>query len=149
MTRRSAPKGNPKVTTTPIGRDVDLGREDVRLRSGRRLTQELADELVKGVRTAGARPSLSGEATRSPQIAFPVPAELRERAPRIVAAEGKTLSQLAREALEQRLAGPAVHSRRLHRHVRGMATLKRHNGCQPGRLDHAVRQTARRSKLVR
>jgi predicted HicB family RNase H-like nuclease len=102
MTRRSAPK---VTTTTPIGRDVDLAHEEVRLRSGRRLTQALADELVEEVRKAGGRPSLSGEATRSPQIAFRVPAELRERAARVAAAEGKTVSQLAREALEQRLAG--------------------------------------------
>ena len=98
MTRRSAPK---VTTTTPIGRDVDLAREDVRRPSGQRLTQELAEEVHK----AGGRPSLSGAPSRSPQIALRVPAELRERAARVAAAEGKTVSQLAREALEQRLAG--------------------------------------------
>ncbi len=102
MTRRSAPK---VTTTTPIGRDVDLAREDVRRPSGQRLTQELADELAEEVHKAGGRPSLSGAPSRSPQIAFRVPAERRERAARVAAAEGKTVSQLAREALEQRLAG--------------------------------------------
>jgi len=96
----------PLVTTeVPIGPDVDLDREDVRLRSGKRLTSKLAEEIVEEVRRAGGRPSLSGDATRSPQIAFRVPAELRDRAAEVAAAEGKTVSQLAREALEARLVG--------------------------------------------
>lgn len=40
---------------------------------------------------------------RSPQIAFRVPPEIRERAERAAADEGRTVSQLAREALEARL----------------------------------------------
>jgi len=51
------------------------------------------------------RPSLSGTAT-SPQIAFRVAATLRERAAAVAAREGKTISQLAREALEERIAHP-------------------------------------------
>jgi hypothetical protein len=43
--------------------------------------------------------------TRSPQVAFRVPVEVRDRAAEIAAAEGKTVSQLAREALEARLVG--------------------------------------------
>lgn len=96
----------PRIDTgTPIGPDVDLDHEDVRLESGRRLTAEVAEEIVEEVRRAGGRPSLSGEPTRSPRIAFRVPPELRDRAARVAEAEGKTVSQLAREALEQRLAG--------------------------------------------
>lgn len=96
----------PRVTrTTPIGPDVDLGREDVRLPSGKRLTDQVVGEIVEDVRRAGGRPSLSGEPARSPQIAFRVLASLRDRAAAVAAAEGKTVSQLAREALEARLAG--------------------------------------------
>jgi predicted HicB family RNase H-like nuclease len=96
----------PRVTTkTTIGADVDLEREDVRLPSGSRLTTKRVDKIVEEVRRAGGRPSLSGEALRSPQIAFRVPPEVRERAAEVAAAEGKTVSQLAREALEARLAG--------------------------------------------
>lgn len=102
MTKRSAPR---VTTKTRIGPDVDLGREDVRLRSGKRLTSKVAEEIVEEVRRGAGRPSLSGEAARSPQIAFRVPAEVRERAERVAAAEGKSVSQLAREALEKRLAG--------------------------------------------
>jgi predicted DNA-binding protein len=43
------------------------------------------------------------EAGPSPAIPFRLPAELRDRAEEAVAREGKTLSQLAREALESRL----------------------------------------------
>lgn len=102
MTKRSTPRIS---ATTPIGPDVDLEREDVRLPSGERLTDKLANEIVEGVRRTGGRPSLSGEPARSPQIAFRVPVELRDRAAAVAAAEGKTVSQLAREALEARLAG--------------------------------------------
>jgi len=48
---------------------------------------------------------LSGTAT-SPQIGFRVAATLRERAAAVAAREGKTISQLAREALEERIAHP-------------------------------------------
>ena len=102
MSKRTAPR---VTTETKIGPDVDLDREDVRLRSGKRLTTKLAEEIVEEVRRAGGRPSLSGAAARSPQIAFRVPPEVRERSAQVAAAEGKTVSQLAREALESRLAG--------------------------------------------
>lgn len=102
MARLRTPQVSAK---TPIGSDVDLDREDVRLPSGERLTTKVAAEIVQEVRRVGGRPSLSGESARSPQIAFRVPPEVRERAARVAAAEGKTVSQLAREALEARLAG--------------------------------------------
>jgi predicted HicB family RNase H-like nuclease len=93
------------TTETPIGVDIDLDRDEVRLPSGKRLTTNFASEIVEEVRHAGGRPSLSGEATHSPRIAFRVTPEVRELAAEVAAAEGKTVSQLAREALEARLAG--------------------------------------------
>ena len=102
MTKRPTPRVTRK---TPIGPDVDLGHEDVRLPSGKRLTDQFAGDIVEDVRRSGGRPSLSGEPARSLQIAFRVPAELRDRAAAVAAAEGKTVSPLAREALEARLAG--------------------------------------------
>lgn len=100
MTKRSAP---PVSTDTLIGSDIDLEREDVRLADGTRLTPTLAESIVEEARRPGGRPSLSGTAVHSPQIAFRVPAEVRDRAARVAAEEGKTVSQLAREALEARL----------------------------------------------
>ena len=95
----------PNITDdTPIGPDVDLKRDDVRLKDGTRLTDEVADEIVDQLRRSSGRPSLSGQATASPQIAFRVPSAVRDRAAEIAAREGKTISQLAREALEDRIA---------------------------------------------
>jgi len=101
MTNRTVPS----ITTgTPIGADVDLERDDIRLTNGTRLTSALAETIVEDARRAGGRPSLSGTRSHSPQIAFRVPATVRDRAAQLAADEGKTVSQLAREALEARLA---------------------------------------------
>ena len=100
MTKRVPPRVN---ADTPIGRDLDLDSQDVRLNSGKRLTRKVAERIIEeGKRTAG-RPSLSGAAKASPQIAFRVPAETRKLAEQVAASEHKTVSQLAREALEDRL----------------------------------------------
>ncbi len=101
MTDRAAPI---VTTSTPIGADVDLDGEDLRLSDGTRLTAELADQITTAVRRTAGRPSLTGTAVSSPQIAFRVTPAVRERANRIAAEQGKTLSQLAREALEDRVA---------------------------------------------
>jgi hypothetical protein len=50
------------------------------------------------------RPSLTGEARHSPKVSFRVTDDLRERAEAEARARGCTVSQLAREALEQYLA---------------------------------------------
>lgn len=98
-------KKPPKVTgDTPIGPDVDLESEDIRLADGTRLTEELAEDIADRVLRSVGRPSLSGARQRSPQIAFRVPAAIREEAAEVAAREGKTVSELAREALEERLA---------------------------------------------
>ncbi len=96
---------SPLVTTeTPIGDDIDLAQEEVRLADGTRLTPEVAQNIVEQARRAAGHPTLSGEAATSPQIAFRVATTLRDRAAAVAAREGKTLSQLAREALEERIA---------------------------------------------
>jgi predicted DNA-binding protein len=82
---------------------VDLDREDIRLADGTRLTQEAADRIVTQARRGG-RPSLSGETSASPQIAFRVSPAVRDKAAAVASAEHKTISGLAREALERYLA---------------------------------------------
>ena len=101
MAKRTPP---PVTETTPIGPDVDLDAEDIRLSDGSRLTEQQSAEIIQEVRRRGGRPSLTGEAAISPQIAFRVTPAVRDRAARIAAREGKTISQLAREALEARVA---------------------------------------------
>lgn len=101
MAKRTPP---PVTPATPIGPDVELDTDDVRLAAGTRLTEQKAAEIADEVRRRGGRPSLTGEAAASPRIAFRVPPDIRERAAKIAAREGKTISQLAREALEARVA---------------------------------------------
>ncbi len=91
--------------------DVDLNEEDLRLPDGRRLTNELADTMAReGVAEARRRnlipggKSLAGDGRHSPRVQFRVPASLRAAAEAKAAAEGVSLSVLAREALEHYLA---------------------------------------------
>jgi predicted HicB family RNase H-like nuclease len=95
----------PTITaSTPIGPDVDLDRDDVRLADGTRLTEQKAADIVDEVRRRGGRPALAGPAAVSPRIAFRVDPRVRDSAALIADREGKTISQLAREALEARVA---------------------------------------------
>jgi len=91
----------PRITLeTPIGADVDIKKQVVRDRKGRRITDTYVDRLVEAARKPG-RPSLARG--RSPAVAFRLPQELRYKAELVAEREGKTISQLAREALESRL----------------------------------------------
>jgi predicted HicB family RNase H-like nuclease len=101
MTERTQPT---VTAASPIGPDVDLDAEDIRLADGTRLTDQGASEIVEEVRRRGGRPSLTGEAAASPRIVFRITPSVRDRAAEIAAREGKTISQLAREALEARVA---------------------------------------------
>lgn len=99
-----AKRTKPKITNeTPIGRDVDLQREDIRLPDGTRVTDDLVDDIVEEVKRKGGRPSLTGDASASPRVSFRVTPGVRERAAITAEREGKTISQLAREALEARV----------------------------------------------
>lgn len=89
--------------TAQRSEDVDLEQEDVRLPDGTRLTQDVADAIVNDVRRRSGRPSLTGEAAVSPRVTFRLPPDIRDRAAAIAEREGKTISQLAREALEARV----------------------------------------------
>jgi hypothetical protein len=102
MSRRPPPHISP---STPIGPDVDLDQEDVRLADGTRLTTEVAAQIVQDARRAAGRPSLTGPGKHSPQVSARVPAELRDAAERQARHEGKSVSQLIRELLERYLAG--------------------------------------------
>jgi hypothetical protein len=95
----------PQVTQdTPIGPDVDLDTEDVRLADGTRLTPGVAAQIVEDAHRAG-RPSLTGPGKHSPQVSARVPPELRDAAEQQARREGKSVSQLIRELLERYLAG--------------------------------------------
>ncbi len=76
MTERTPPPPStpPSVTTrTPIGPDVDLDADDVRLTDGTRLTEQRAAEVAEEARHRSGRYPLTGEAAPSPHTAFRVP----------------------------------------------------------------------------
>jgi hypothetical protein len=89
-----------------IGPDVDLDQEDVRDSQNRRITEEYAEQAAtEALETARrGRPSLSGGRVHSPQVTFRLSRETEARAREAAKREGKTVSQLAREALERYLA---------------------------------------------
>ncbi|GAA1398444.1 hypothetical protein ACFQZ4_52575 [Catellatospora coxensis] len=90
------------VRAADLGPDVDLDIEDVRDSRGERVTEEYVEAAIKSARRG--RPSIAGEEGDSPRVQFRVPTRLLDRARARAAAEGKTVSQLAREAFEEKLA---------------------------------------------
>lgn len=100
-----------KHVVTDTIEDVDLDTEVVRLPDGRRLTNELAEQLAQRTllearrrNLVPGRKSLSGGGIHSPRVQFRVPESLRSAADKRAAEEGISLSVLAREALEHYLS---------------------------------------------
>ena len=88
------------------GGDIDLDVEDVRLANGTRLTERGAHELAEQVLRASGRgrPSLTAPGERSPQLRLTVPEQLRDGLRVRADAEHRSVSELAREAIERYLA---------------------------------------------
>ena len=106
MSRRPPVFGSGSVVS-----EIDLDVEEVHLPDGTRLTEakaeQLAAEVLAEVRRRNLVPggkSLNGDGSHSPRVQFRVPEEIRERAQSRAAAEGISLSALARRALERYLA---------------------------------------------
>lgn len=89
-----------------LGPDIDLDDEVVVDRRGRRITEARAEKIAReALRQAGrGRPSLTGRKGRSPQVTFRLSRKLRDQAVRRARQEGKSVSDVAREALEKHLA---------------------------------------------
>lgn len=90
-----------------VGPDLDLDEEEFIIKDGRRLTNELAEQIagetLAEVRRRNLVPggkSLSGGGMHSPRVQFRVPQDLRTQAERVAEHEGVSLSALARHALE-------------------------------------------------
>lgn len=88
------------------GGSIDLDKVDVRLADGSHLTEARAEELAREVLHAAGRgrPSLTGPGRRSPQLRLSVPERLRDGLKARASAEQRSVSELAREALERYLA---------------------------------------------
>lgn len=70
------------------------------------IAEKLADEAEAGyqLHPGRGRPSLTGDTAPSPQVTFRLTGSLRQQAQARAENEGKTISALAREALERYLA---------------------------------------------
>ena len=90
----------------PLGPDIDLDAEEIYEPGGTRLTehraQDIAEETLTEVRRG--RPALGRGPVHSPQITFRLTKTARDNAAARAKAEGRTVSELAREALERYLA---------------------------------------------
>lgn len=100
-----------KDKTIVWGTDVDLDEEEVYLRDGRRLTEALAEQIaeealanVRAKNLIPGRKSLSGDGKHSPVVNVRIPEDLKDQLDKRAAAEGKTVSKIAREAIIQYLA---------------------------------------------
>ena len=102
----TSPKKPPPSRYRVTEPDVDLATEDVRDSKGRRVTEDYARRAAEYDPAAvrRGRRSLTGGSTHSPRVSFRVPESLRTAAEQAAAREGKSVSELAREALEQYLA---------------------------------------------
>lgn len=87
-----------------LGPEVDLDQEDIRLPSGRRLTQKVADEIVAETRAAVGRPSLTGPGQHSPRVSLRVAPAVVEGLDAIAQREGVSRSEITRRALEEFVA---------------------------------------------
>jgi hypothetical protein len=103
------------TTRTFIDRGyIDLDKEVVLDENGERYTearaQADAERILERVYGRIGRPSLDGSIAggqKSPHLSFRVPEQLAERAAEVAAREGKSLSQLGRDALEKYLDAAA------------------------------------------
>jgi predicted HicB family RNase H-like nuclease len=95
MTRR-------KIKPGTIGTDVDLDVEEVYLADGRRLTEQVAEELAqRALARHRGRPSVTGESARTPSLTVRVPPETRTALEELAKAQGKRLADVSREALDE------------------------------------------------
>jgi hypothetical protein len=89
------------VTASP--KDVDLDVEVVLDSQGRRVTEEYAEAAAADAlaQVGRGRRSLTGRAAHSPRVSVRVTDATAKRLDEIAEREGKTRSQVAREALER------------------------------------------------
>lgn len=90
----------------PVGPDIDLDEDEIRLPDGSRLTEEAAEALAERVleqRRAG-RPSLTGGKAHTPPLTVRVRPGVRSALEGIAQKQGRRLADVSREALEEYVA---------------------------------------------
>lgn len=91
--------------------DIDLEKEEFNLRDGRRLTEELAEEIaertLQNIRAKNLIPggkSLNGDGSHSPVLQVRLPTALKLELQEKAKHEKRSASAVAREAIEKYLA---------------------------------------------
>lgn len=88
--------------TTPIGPDVDLEAEDIRLPDGSRLTDTKVEEIVERVHTRRpGRPSVTGNQQQTPAMTVRVTPAARTALEQIAEAQGRRLADVSRDAFDE------------------------------------------------
>ena len=86
---------------SPIGPDVDLEADNVRLPDGSRLTSTKADELAERALGRPGRPSVSGGRQHTPSLTVRVTRPAREALEAIASSQGRRLADVSRDALDE------------------------------------------------
>jgi hypothetical protein len=93
----------PKYT---FGPDIDLDREVILDKDGRRITEARAEQIVEEVIEAVfGRPSLTSPGKHSPEVKARVPIQLKRKLQLEAKRRGETPSAVIRQALEEFLKG--------------------------------------------
>ena len=90
-----------------LGPDINLDAEEFYDEDGSRISPARADEIAKDVLTQAGkrgRRSLTGKASRSPQVTVRVTPKIKQELAERAKARGVKPSEIAREALEKYLA---------------------------------------------
>jgi hypothetical protein len=91
-----------KIKPRPIGPDVDLEAEEVYLADGRRLTEQVTEEIAeRALARHRGRPSVSGGGRRTPSLTVRVPQATRQALESLAKSQGKRLADVSREALDE------------------------------------------------
>jgi hypothetical protein len=91
-----------KIKPGSIGPDVDLDKEEIYLADGRRLTEQVAEEIAeRALARHRGRPSVSGGGRRTPTLTVRVPQPTRDALEKLAKSQGKRLADISREALDE------------------------------------------------
>jgi hypothetical protein len=90
----------------PVGPDIDLDEEQIRLPDGSRLSEKAAEQLAERVleRRQAGRPSLTGGSKHTPALTVRVRPGVRSALEEIAHKQGRRLADVSREALDEYVA---------------------------------------------
>jgi hypothetical protein len=98
-----------RFTKSQVGPDIDLDAEEVYLDDDTRLTEaraaEMAERAMSRIRARRAgRPSLTGEAEKTPNLTLRVTQSTRRALDEIASRQGRRLADIGRDALDEYIA---------------------------------------------